>query len=182
MRRSITGPGRQRGAALILSLVLLVVVTLIAVSSIRSTNQELRMSLNEETRADAFQYAQGLVDWIVVTAGTTPVVGQIGDRLCISGFTPDPGFVCNRNFAIGEPDLALEDARVDAIADCATCEYSAEIVRVGSEDSPPPRGIGTSVDKFGAAPFQVRSRYDLTEVGLGRAEVTEGALVLVPKN
>lgn len=182
MKRSTIELRRQNGAALVLALVLLVVVTLIAVTSIRSTNQELRMSLNEETRANAFQYAQGLVDWILFTAGTTPVVGAVGDRLCVSDFTLSGGLVCNRNFAIGDPDLLAEDTRINTISGCATCEYSAEVVRVGSEDSPPPRGIGTSVDKFGAAPFKITARYDLSEVGLGKAEVTEGALVLVPKN
>lgn len=170
---------RQSGAALVLALVLLVVVTLIAVTSIRSTNQELRMSLNEESRANAFQYAQGLVDWIIATAGTTPVVGDIGHRTCVSGFTPETGG-CPGNLAIGDPDLLAEDGRVAGL--CGSCDYSAEILRIGSEDSPPPRSIGTSVDKFGAAPFQIRARYDLSEIGLGRAEVVEGALVLVPKN
>lgn len=173
---------RQNGAALVLALVLLVVVTLIAVTSIRSTNQELRMSLNEETRANAFQYAQGLVDWIFATTGTTPVVGDIGNRGCVAGFVPDSGS-CNRDIGIldiDDPDLQLELGRVAGL--CGSCDYSAEIVRIGSDESPPPRAIGTSVDKFGAAPFQIRARYDLSEIGRGRAEVVEGALVLVPKN
>ncbi|MGD9257566.1 MAG: PilX N-terminal domain-containing pilus assembly protein, partial [Gammaproteobacteria bacterium] len=57
-------PRFQRGAVLFTALMFLIVVTLVALASIRSGVLELRMSLNDELSVSAFQQAQALADWV----------------------------------------------------------------------------------------------------------------------
>ncbi len=49
---------RQQGAALVVGLVLLVIVTLLGVTSLRTVTQEQRMSANQQDRQLAFQRAE----------------------------------------------------------------------------------------------------------------------------
>ncbi len=56
------GPGRQRGAALVIGLVLLLVLTLLAVSGMHSASVELIMAGNEQYRQNAFQAAEAGIE------------------------------------------------------------------------------------------------------------------------
>lgn len=53
-----SGPGSQRGVALVVALVLLLVATLIGLASVRGTNLQERMSANMYDRSLAFQRAE----------------------------------------------------------------------------------------------------------------------------
>jgi len=55
---------KQRGAILVISLMFLVAITLLTVSSMRSSNIGLHMAQNEESRTAAIQAAQALADVI----------------------------------------------------------------------------------------------------------------------
>lgn len=52
------------GAALVVTLILLFVITLVTLASARSSLMELRMATNSQARAEAFQYAQGALDYL----------------------------------------------------------------------------------------------------------------------
>jgi type IV pilus assembly protein PilX len=56
--RTIYRPARQRGAALVVGLVLLAVITLLAVAQINSVSLELKMAGNSQYRERAFQAAE----------------------------------------------------------------------------------------------------------------------------
>ena len=62
--RSARG-GRQRGAALIVSLVLLMVLTMLAISTLRTASLDLVMAGNAQYRQNAFHLAQSGLDAIV---------------------------------------------------------------------------------------------------------------------
>jgi len=51
-------PGRQRGAALVVGLVLLMVLTVLAVSAMRTATLGLTMATNAQARESAFQLAE----------------------------------------------------------------------------------------------------------------------------
>ena len=46
---------------------------------------------------------------------------------------------------------------------------------------PPPRSVESSIDKFSSASFEIITTYDRTDESLGKQQITEGVLVLVPK-
>lgn len=100
--------GRQSGAALIVSLILLMVLTVLAISTMRTASLGLLMAGNTQVRQNAFQLAQTGIDAAVrqdepVGAGdcATPVtapavaVPELGGRyttsVCYRGESITPG-------------------------------------------------------------------------------------------
>ena len=64
MRTQIkTLPTQQRGAVLIVGLVLLLVLTVLAVSTIRTASLEVAMATNERYSENAFQLAESAIDF-----------------------------------------------------------------------------------------------------------------------
>jgi hypothetical protein len=146
----------------------LIAITLLTVSSMRATNIGLYMAQNEESRIAAEQAAQALADAIVASPSATPVYGMQGFTACTTGQTS-----CDRN------DLAIQDPVLSSAI--ASNHISARVERVGPIFRPPPRVVESSIDKFTSAGFRVTTTYDRVDEGLGRQQISEGVLVLVPK-
>lgn len=66
---------RQRGAVLILSLIMLVVMTLLAVSAIRLSSVNLRTVANAQARSEAMSVAQRTIDLILSANFTDNIAG-----------------------------------------------------------------------------------------------------------
>lgn len=62
MKRSLPTAGRQQGAALVVGLILLLVLTILAVSGVFTSTMELRMVRNTQTQEHAFQAAEVAVE------------------------------------------------------------------------------------------------------------------------
>jgi hypothetical protein len=125
------------------------------------------MAQNEESKVAAAQAAQALADAIVASPASTPVVGDTGYTACTAGETG-----CNRNdLPVTDPVLAGE---------VANNYLQARVERTGAAFRPPPRAVSTSLDKFSSASFRVTTTFDRVEDGLGREQISEGVLVLVP--
>jgi hypothetical protein len=160
---------RQRGAALVTALIFLVIITAIALSSMRSSTQELRMAVNSEERVSAGQFAQALSDAVTSNPGSTPVVGDVGRRVC----TP----LIGNNQACDEYTLLLPGEVTGMIP---AAERFVAVERLGAASRPCPRGMGMSLVGFGCAAFRVHSQYDGSPQRRGRADINEGVLVAVP--
>ena len=159
---------KQQGAILIIALMFLVAITLFTISSMRSSKIGLLMAQNDESRISAIQSAQALSDAIVANPSSTPVVGRTGYTSCTAG---ESG--CDRS------DLTVENS---ILTDKVASNFvSARVERVGNVFRPPPRVVESSIDKFTSASFSVTTTFDRAEDGLGKQQVTEGVLVLVPK-
>ena len=150
-----------------MTMIFLVAISIIAAASMQSSNIGLFMAQNEESRISAVQGAQALADAIVSNPAATPVVGGSGFTICTPG-----EYNCNRN------DLIVDNS-ILAMA-VAQGHVSARVQRDGPLLRPPPRSIESSIDKFTAASFEVITTYDRTDEQLGRQQVVEGVLVLVP--
>ncbi|HEV7605939.1 MAG TPA: PilX N-terminal domain-containing pilus assembly protein [Steroidobacteraceae bacterium] len=87
---------KQRGAALIIGLMMLVIVTMLAVSAVNTASTELVMAGNEQFRERAFQAADAGVERAIATLDTVPqtgtavpinnvaIVSQSGDEYSVS--------------------------------------------------------------------------------------------------
>jgi len=71
-RLQSASPSHQRGAALVIGLVLLVVLTLLAVSGMNSASLEFVMAGNEQYRANAFQAAEAGIEQTLVLGAFNP--------------------------------------------------------------------------------------------------------------
>lgn len=166
--QNVTSMQKQGGAILVIALIFLIAITLFTISSMRSSKIGLHMAQNEESRITAVQAAQALADAIVADPASTPVVGTTGYTACTTGQSG-----CNRD------DLAVSN---DVLYSAVASNYlSARVERTGNVFSPPPRIVESSIDKFTSASFKVITEYDRADEGLGRQQITEGVLVLVPK-
>lgn len=163
----LSAPAHQRGAILVITMIFLIAISIIAVASMQSSNIGLFMAQNDESRISAIQGAQALADAIVSNPAATPVIGGPGFTICTPG-----EYNCNRD------DLVISNG-ILALA-VAQGHITARVQRDGPLFRPPPRSIESSIDKFTAASFEVTTTYDRTEEQLGRQQVTEGVLVLVP--
>ena len=66
---------RQRGAALIIGLILLAIITLLAVVGMNIANTELASATSEQIRLRAFQAAESGIEYGLVAMGDTPTDG-----------------------------------------------------------------------------------------------------------
>ncbi|NCF50345.1 hypothetical protein GWP57_01950 [Gammaproteobacteria bacterium] len=167
-KQDFTFRRHQQGAILVIALMFLLTITLFTISSMRSSNIGLKMAQNEESRVAAVQAAQALADAIVANPASTPVVGTTGFTVCTAGQAG-----CTRN------NLAVNDEILAAAV--ASNHLAARVERTGTIFRPPPRIVESSIDKFSSASFRVTTTYDRVAEGLGRQQITEGVLVLVPK-
>lgn len=166
-RRYFPRRHKQDGAILIIALMFLVAITIFTISSMRSSNIGLHMAQNEESRIAAMQAAQALADAIVANPSSTPVVGLTGFTVCTAGQSD-----CDRyDLSVENPILA---------SGIAENYIAARVERTGNVFQPPPRVVESSIDKFTSASFRVTTTYDRVDEGLGRQQITEGVLVLVP--
>ena len=155
----------QRGAVLIMSLVLLVGITLVSLSSLDMGLLELVMSGNEEERMKAFQSAQAGVDAIASDELNFPVAGLAGETNCTATRS---GETCTKT------SLSLPD-------EFDTGKHWANIERLHPVFGCPPRAFGTSCDIFRVAHFSVDSRYTNVAARGGQSQVLQGYMVVVPQ-
>jgi Tfp pilus assembly protein PilX len=163
------GKSGQRGVVLVSALILLVIITLLSMSAMRVSITELRMAGNQETSVASFQSSQALSDAVIDATASTPVIGDPGYTICTGA-----GANCNiENWRL--PTGMYTDQMNTGV-------MNAVITRLSPALRPPPRGLGSSADKFSAAAFSITSTFDMADQGLGRDTVVEGVLVLVPTN
>jgi Tfp pilus assembly protein PilX len=144
---------KQHGAALLVALSFLVVITLISLTAMRSTTTELRLASNNEERVAAEQLAQSAVDSVMSNPNNV-VTGVEG--------TEDDSITLDTN---------------------AVSEFTnADITITEGTTANPPRGLGVSAEKFQGTMFHIDGEYDNLVGGRGQAFIGQGVVLLVPKS
>lgn len=152
--KSIKLKQNQSGAALLVALSFLVVITLISITSMRSSTTELRLANNNEQRVAAEQAAQSAMDNALSDSNNFLVKGTEGNETTVT-----------------------LDSKVLGTFDSG---YTTLKVVEGTTSSPP-RGLGVSADKFQGTQFYVEAEYDDAKNARGRAFVGQGIVLLIPK-
>lgn len=158
---------KQRGGSLLVAIIFMLLLGMMGMIGMQTSRLQLRMANNVEVKANAEQAAQALVDAVAANPAMTPVVGDVGYTLCTPG-GPD----CDDE-SIYMPPGELETEVTDG-------HLSGSAVVTSPPNSPPPRGLGFSADKFAGSGFRVTSDYDRADDGLGRATITQGLVVVTP--
>ena len=100
LKRPAQGRGRQRGATLLISLIMLVVLTLFAITAIRTGNVGLKIVGNQQSRKMMEAAAREAIEQVASNLGNFDVVAVIspsttvGQRVCV-----------NSNAAAGDPPV-----------------------------------------------------------------------------
>jgi hypothetical protein len=147
---------RQRGATLVVSLLLLICVTVLSTTAVSMSVMELRMSSNVEANVNNFQTGAAAVDYVLSDASNLPVIGPLN--------VPTPVPLAGTPFAT-EPGDSVTASAV-RVADCA----------------PPPRmAAATSMKNYSAFNFEVSANVKKHTSGMGEAGMVQGYIVLGPK-
>lgn len=168
--------GRQAGAALATSLLILSVLTLLGLAAMRGSKTELRLSQNAESRVNALQSAQAIADGVTQNDGNLTIGTGPGYSACYvpssSGSGPD-----SLPFTCSSPSLAAPD-------DTALQSWTyARVVREDPEflSAAALRGAGNSGRSYDYARFTIIGGYDHSAQGFGASEVVQGVLKLHAK-
>ncbi|MFC5569443.1 PilX N-terminal domain-containing pilus assembly protein [Lysobacter yangpyeongensis] len=173
----ITSPSRQRGAAtLITVLILLLVIALLGLASLRGTLMEERMSSSVRDRGLSFQAAEAALREGELLASTKPALPASG---CSKGLCakPDPTAA-----PVWEDEAVWTDAPetlVNLGTETARPKFIVELLA----NNVPPRGSCTTEHVIGeSACSGTESRYRITALSRanGRAEVMLQSIYAVP--
>lgn len=144
---------KQSGAALLVALSFLIVITLISLTAMRSTTTELRLANNNEERVAAEQIAQSAIDTVLSDPDNFVVTGVEDTQYSVTLNT-------NEISEFQQASVSLKEG--------ATTN--------------PPRGLGVSAEKFQGTLFHVNGNYNNVNAGRGQAAIGQGVVMLIPKS
>ena len=156
----------QRGTALLVSLLVLLVLALLAATVARTSLLQMQMAGNDEHRMSARQWALAAVDGVLASGIGLELSAKPGFTRCTVGSTA--------------PGCDASDIQLVPAVKPATGRQEAAVARVAPLVSRLPRLSEESASStvfYRAARFEIRGTYDGTAEGLGRAAVVQGVLV-----
>lgn len=156
----------QRGAALAIALILLVIITILSLSGVRFTALDSRMALNQELRIEGMQRAQSVLDAVVSVDSNIVVQGDAGFMNCTPGIAN-----CDRT-NIQLPVFNWADTTAD--------QMRAQVVMTGDAEAPPRLAarFASSLPKLRASSFEVVAEYNRADQGESRSEVGQGMILI----
>lgn len=165
-------PAAQGGAALAVALLMLVIITLLGVAAVRTTQVELKLAQNAESRMSAVQAAESMVSF-VSTATNLPVNTDLSFIACVL-----PAGVTSAQFSCSAPfiDVATATAPLQAHGYALIRREAPLFVEVSVL-----REAELSAKNYDFARFSVTGGYDRSADSMSAAEITEGTLKLHTK-
>ena len=144
----------QRGSALVVALLILVTVTVLALSSMSSSLVELRMAHGTQATNDNFQVAAGAIDLTLANPNNLPMTG-----------------------ALNHPQAFALDTSVFP----STLGASATVSRTQECLAPPRARLPNSADQYSAFVHEVVAHVDRNETSQGRLGMTQGHILIGPR-
>lgn len=165
----------QRGAVLIVSMILLLLLGLLATTVSENSLLQVQMSGNDEAKLESTHEALAIVEAIIDNSGSAPVLGDIG-------YT-----VCPVSEALGPADIACNENTID-LSDLGVVPNDAEVSfyvrRVGPEEVPLPFVDATragSAARFKLARHEIVVDIDRTSTNRGRTQLVQGLIRVLPE-
>lgn len=169
-----TLPKKQKGAVLVVALLLLLVLAILATTTSETSLLQLQMAGNDQAKAESLQHAFAIVDAIFDNRNNTAVIGDVGYKLCDPDVTTHiTGITCDEEL------INIASAVIDPDAD-----QGYYVQRVGPALTSAPyldEDDASSASSFLVARQEVVVSYDRSEERLGKVEIVQGILRLVPK-
>ena len=168
---------RQRGAVLAVALIFLLLLSIVAISLMRSGQLEVLMAGNSQARLGAFELAQGITDGVLARweANLNP-----NDIVCSAGH-PDPDGACDRTDLAWDPRLDPAGADPDLLPAVEGATVTGQVRPLnGGEPGCVPSFITGIAHGTWAFFFDVEATFDNTEVRQGASQVNRGAVLVNP--
>ncbi len=165
-------PEKQRGAILIVAMIFLLLLSVLAITTMRMGTLQVYMAGNEQARVEAFEKAQAIVSSLDGNDANFNVVGSTGYRVCSAGHS-DADNCDLTNLVV--------DATVDTAVTSAGQTVEYDITELYSIDAMIPvsvslaTGAGADVTFWG-----VRGYYDDRGNRQGESEIVLGSMRIYP--
>lgn len=176
MRSAGSGQMHCKGAVLLLAMVFMLLLAVLAGTSMRSSIVQVRMASNEFFHEEAFQGALAIVDSIESELDNFSVRGTVGHTLCKS---TDSATYCDSK------QTAKIDPRVEGFPEGAEVIFEVERMAPLFLQFLPIRQAQQSVSSslaYDSAIFEIHTKVDGSGRGLGVAEAVRGVALLVPNS
>ncbi len=162
----------ERGAALATALIFLIVLTLLGVAAVRSSTTALKLAGNEQSRIEAAEHAQAIVDEIADDPDNLQVLPGTSYSACFTSPTSPGGATPDFSCPISTPGLI----------NTSYSYYAYGRVRRIEPEVMPIRGyMNTSGAHFTGAQFEITGGWERRAEGFGAAEITQGVVRLDPR-
>ena len=165
---------RCKGAALLLAMVFLLLLTVLAGTSMQASIIAVQMSSNELFHEEAFQRALATIDGVGTELDNFSVEGEVGRRLCNSS---DSEIYCDSQ------KTAKVDRRIVDFPEGVEILFEVERVAPLFLQSLPVRQTQQFVSSslaYDAAIFEIHAKVDGYGRGFGSAEAVRGVARLAP--
>lgn len=156
---------------MIISLVFLLLISLIASTAAETNTLQMQMAGNSQLRADAQQRVMAILDAILDDSDNTPIVGNVGYKICDAASTDTS---CNQS-------LINLDSSVTNIPGGTSSDYF--VTRTGPLETGAPvmdEFMVSSASAFNMARYEVTASFDGNAVRLGSSRVVQGVTVKIP--
>lgn len=170
-----TGFINNKGAALVTSLILLLALTMVALSAIQTSAVQVQISGNDEDVLQANQFAQSIVDAVIETPVSFVVGASSGYTVCTAN-APS----CDKN-SISFTDTMF--SVTGGYSDTSTnpgIEARVKLIKTGT--APRMGSKASSATAFSGAYFTVQGSYNEIANNGGKASVVQGFVMIYPKN
>lgn len=172
MIRDNYGKTKQQGAILLISIIFLLLLSMLALGTMRSGSLEILMAGNEQSRIEAFELAAAVNESVISRwQGGAGIESSFktDQTLCSSGHT-DPDSECDAN------TLTIDGSLTSAITTAgAVNEYATHYL--GEGQAPP--GFGEQINTC-AFYFDTEADYDNSLNKQGVSHQSEGVFIINP--
>jgi len=153
---------KNKGTALVTGLVLLLALTVIALSGIQTSSVQLLISSNDETTVASQEYAQSIIDAVIENPTNFKVGASNGYTRCTSSETCDDNTMTLTSSMFSS--IGNVDARIELLKVSAT----------------PRMANGNSASVTQGAYFSITGKYDNTSNYGGKANIVQGYVMILP--
>jgi Tfp pilus assembly protein PilX len=162
---------KQNGTVMIISMVFLLLISLIASTAAETNTLQMQMAGNNQLRAHAQQRAMAMLDAILDDKNNTPVVGNIGYKVCAASSTDSS---CDR----AQINLS---AAVTSNPSGTSSDYF--VTRIGPLEIDAPvmeESMASSASAYNMAKYEVTASFNGDAARLGNSKIVQGVTIKIP--
>lgn len=169
--RELSLPKHERGAILVLALILMMLTGLVATTVMRTSVTEVKMVANSQFKEEAFQTVDSIVNAVAASKNNFVVAGDVGYRNCATSMT---GGSCNVS-------MVSVPSAITSVPTGASLQFHVD--RMGPLTTSLPfresDAVASGANNFNVALFEVVAEFDGRAQKLGQYEIWQGVAVKV---
>ena len=156
---------------LIIALIFLLLISLVAATAAETSTLQLQMAGNNQSRVEAQQRVLAILDAIMDDKDNTPIVGDIGYKIC------DTSSI----------DVSCDQTLISLASSVTTVPSGADkdyyVTRMGPLETDAPvmsEDMASSASAYKVARYEITASFDGSAARLGNSSIVQGVQVKIP--